>query len=223
LKGQQGSSKGNSAIRKVLVVSQFAISIVLIIATAITSLQLNYLNTRELGYDKEGVITLPYYGELSASYDAFYNEMTRSALIKNATRSSRIPTGRLLDSQGSPSIMQGDSLVNTGVTLKMVAIDYEFFDTYNIEMASGRMFSKSIPTDDSLAFIINETAARKLGWATNEEGINKDFVYGGVKGKLIGIVKDFHFESLHQDYVPMSFFVQNNFYNNLTVKFAGNK
>jgi putative ABC transport system permease protein len=90
-------------------------------------------------------------------------------------------------------------------------------------MAAGRMFSKSIPTDDTLAFIINETAARKLGWATNEEGINKDFVYGGVKGKLIGIVKDFHFESLHQDYVPMSFFVQNNFYNNLTVKFAGNK
>lgn len=223
LKGQQGSSKGNSTIRKVLVVSQFAISIVLIIATAITSLQLKYLNSRELGFDKEGVITLPYYGDLSGSYDAFYNELTRSALVKNATRSSRIPTGRLLDSQGSPSIMQGDSLVNTGVTLKMVAIDYEFFDTYNIEMASGRMFSKSIPTDDSLAFIVNETAARKLGWATNEEGINKDFVYGGVRGKLIGIVKDFHFESLHQDYVPMSFFVQNNFYNNLTVKFAGNK
>jgi len=222
LKGQQGSSKGNAAIRKVLVVSQFAISIILIIATGITTLQLNYLNSRELGFDKEGVITLPYYNELSDSYDAFYNELTRSALIKNATRSSRIPTGRLLDSQGSPSIMKGDSLINTGVTLKMVAIDYEFFDTYNIEMASGRMFSKSIPTDDSLAFIINETAARKLGWATNEEGINKDFVYGGVRGKLIGIVKDFHFESLHQEYVPMSFFVQNNFYNNLTVKFAGN-
>ncbi len=223
LKGQQGSSKGNSAIRKVLVVSQFAISIVLIIATSITSMQLNYLNSRELGFDKEGVITLPYYDELSETYDAFYNELTRSAVIKNATRSSRIPTGRLLDSQGSPSIMQGDSLVNTGVSLKMVAIDYEFFDTYHIEMAAGRMFSKSIPTDDSLAFIINETAARKLGWATLEEGIDKDFVYGGVKGKLIGIVKDFHFESLHQDYVPMSFFVQENFYNNLTVRFAGNK
>lgn len=222
LKGSQGSSRGNTGIRKVLVVSQFAISIVLIIATAITTQQLDYLNTRELGFDKDRVVTLPMYFELSDSWDAFYNELTKSASIKNAARSSRLPTGRLLDSQGGPSIMKGDSLVATGLTLKYVAADYEFFSTYNIALAAGRNFSRAIPTDDSLAFIINETAARKLGWATNEEAIDQDFLYGGVKGKLIGIVKDFHFESLHQEIVPMSFFVANpGFYNNITVKIAG--
>jgi putative ABC transport system permease protein len=88
-------------------------------------------------------------------------------------------------------------------------------------MAAGRPFSKAIPTDDSLAFIINETAARKIGLEVSEAAINQDFLYGGVKGKLIGIVRDFHFESLHQEITPMSFFVNPNFYNNLTVKIAG--
>lgn len=221
LKGNTGSGKGNTAIRKVLVVSQFAISIVLIIATGITTLQLNYLNNRDLGFQKDRVVTLPYYNELSDSYDAFYNELTKSSAIRNASRSSRIPTGRLLDSQGAASIMIGDSLTNTGVILKMLGVDYEFFDTYGIQLAAGRSFSKSIPTDDTLAFVINETAARQMGWKTNEEGIDKDFLYGGVRGKLIGIVKDFHFESLHQDYVPMSFFINPNFYNNLSIQFAG--
>ena len=105
--------------------------------------------------------------------------------------------------------------------LKYVAVDYEFFNSYGIQLAAGRDFLRSIPTDDSLAFIINETAARKIGWATNEEAIDKDFLYGGVKGKLIGIVKDFHFESLHQEIVPMSFFVAEDYYNNLTVKISG--
>lgn len=221
LKGSQGSSRGGAAIRKTLVVTQFAISIVLIIATGITTLQLNYLNSSDLGFEKDGVITLPVYSELNESYDAFYNELTKSSTIKNASRSSRVPTGRLLDSQGAASIMIRDSLTNTGVSLKMVGIDYDFFDTYGIELAAGRFFSKSIPTDDTLAFIINETAAREMGWKTNEEGIDQDFVYGGVNGKLVGIVKDFHFESLHQDYVPMSFFINANFFNNLSVRFAG--
>jgi len=220
LKGQQGSARGNTMIRKTLVVTQFAISIVLIIATGITAMQLSYLNNRDLGFDKDRVVTLPYYSELSDSYDAFYNELTKSSVIKNASRSSRVPTGRLLDSSGAASILINDSLTNTGVTLKMLGTDYDFFDTYGIQLASGRFFSKSIPTDDSLAFIINETAARKMGWKTNEEGIDQDFQYRGVRGKLIGIVKDFHFESLHQDYVPMSFFINQNFYNNLSVKFA---
>lgn len=220
LKGQQSSMKGKGGIRKTLVVAQFGISIALIIATAITIQQLDYLNNRNLGFDKNKVITLPYYGELTDNYEAFHNELLKSSTIKNATASSRLPTGRLLDSQGAPSVMKGDSLVNTGVGLKMVAIDCDFFDTYNIQMAAGRNFSKSIPTDDSLAFIINEAAARAIGWKTNEEGINQDFLYGGVKGKLIGIVRDFHFESLHQEITPMSFLYSPGNYNNLSVKIA---
>ena len=221
LKGQQGSVKGKGGIRKTLVIAQFAISIALIIATAITIQQLNYLNTRDLGFDKDKVITLPLYSELEEGYDSFYNELTKSSSIKNVGLSSRLPTGRLLDSQGNASVMKGDSLVDSGVGPKYVAADHEFFDTYNIKIAAGRNFSKSIPTDDSLAFIINEAAVRKIGWKSNEEGLNGDFQYGGTKGKLIGVVKDFHFESLHQEITPMIFLISKGNYNNISVKIAG--
>lgn len=220
LKGQQGSVRGKGAIRKILVVSQFSISVVLLIATAITIQQLNYLNTRDLGFDKDQVVTLPYYNDLDPSYDAFYNELTKSSSVKNAGRSSRVPTGRLLDSQGSPRIAKGDSLVDTAVTTKNVRIDEDFFPTYNIEIIAGRNFSKAIGTDDSLAFIVNETAAREYGLSTPQEGINKDFRYGGITGKLVGVVKDFHFESLHQDIIPIVF--HKGGYNSISVKIAGN-
>lgn len=224
LKGQQGSAKGKSGIRKVLVIAQFGISIVLLIATAITFEQLSYLNNRKLGYDRNQVITLTYYGLLNQGYDAFYNEMLKSSSVKNIGRSSRIPTGRLLDSQGNLRVMLGDSLVPSGVGLKYVGVDDQFFDTYGIEVAAGRNFSKSIPTDDTLAFVINEAAARAIGWKTNEEAINSDFQYGDTRGKLIGIVKDFHFESLHQRVVPMVFIpTQQSGTNYLAVKIAGDQ
>jgi len=220
LKGQQGSARGKGAIRKVLVVSQFSISVALLIATAITIQQLSYLNSKDLGFDKDQVVTLSYFSELQPNYDAFYNELMRSSGIKNAGRSSRIPTGRLLDSQGAPRIAMGDSLVNTEITTKNVRVDESFFPTYNIPFVAGRNFSKSIGTDDSLAFIVNETAAKAYGLATPEEGINKDFSYGGVTGKLIGVVKDFHFESLHQGIIPIVF--HQGGFNTISVKIAGN-
>ncbi|HEX8060746.1 MAG TPA: FtsX-like permease family protein, partial [Cyclobacteriaceae bacterium] len=224
LKGQQGSAKGKSGIRKVLVITQFGISIVLLIATAITFEQLNYLNDRKLGYDRNQVITLTYYGLLNQGYDAFYNEMMKSASIKNIGRSSRIPTGRLLDSRGGLRVTKGDSLVQSDVGLKYVGVDDQFFDTYGVELAAGRNFSRTVPTDDTLAFIVNEAAARAIGWKTNEEGIDTDFQYGRTKGKLVGIVKDFHFESLHQRVVPMVFIPSKQTgINFLAIKISGDK
>jgi len=220
LKGQPGSS-GKAGIRKTLVVVQFAISIILIIATLITFQQLSFLNTRELGYQKDQVITLDYYGDdLKNSYEAFYNALTQSSGIQHVGRSTRIPTGRLLDSYGSASVMKGDSLVNVNADLKSISIDEDFFDTYGIQLAAGRKFSKAIPTDDSLAFIINEAAAKAIGWTNLEENIDKEFHYADVNGKLIGIVKDFHFESLHQQIVPMIFLMRGN-YRRLSVKISG--
>ncbi|HEY5744635.1 MAG TPA: ABC transporter permease [Chryseolinea sp.] len=221
LKGQQASVKGKGGIRRVLVVAQFAISIVLIIATAVTFQQLGYLNARDIGYNKDQIITLRSYPELADNYDAFYNQLTSSSAIQNIGRSSRIPTGRLLDWQGNASVVKGDSLVTTDVLLRSLAVDYEFFATYGIRIAAGRLFSRNIPSDDTIAFIINETAARKIGWKNIDEGIGKDFKAGDAQGKLIGIVKDFNFESLHQEVVPMIFRIGDRSNNNLSVKTDG--
>jgi putative ABC transport system permease protein len=216
LKGQQGTSPGKGILRKGLVIAQFTISIVLIIATLIIFQQLDYLNSRSLGYNKEQVITLPYDDKIA--YESFYNELTKSSAIENVARSSRIPTGRLLDSQGSPRVLKGDSLVDVGMDLKSISTDTEFFDTYGIRIASGRNFSKEIVTDDSLAFIINKAAAKEIGWKNPEEYLNREFQYADVKGTLVGIVEDFHFESLHEQIRPMIFRQRNDNYNALSVK-----
>jgi putative ABC transport system permease protein len=223
LKGQLGSVKGNGLVRRLLVVSQFSISIVLLIATVVIFQQLSFLNTRNLGYDKDQIVTLTYYNNLDENYEAFYNELTKFSAIENVGRSSRIPTGRLLDSFGSPLITKGDSLINSSVTTKFVTIDHEFFKTYGMEMQAGRDLSKAVATDDSLAFIINESAAYAYGWKNIDDGIDKDFSYGNTKGKLIGVVKDFHFESLHQPIIPIVFVPQAGSYNSLSVRISGNQ
>ncbi len=220
LKGQQGVSlRSRGSLRKVLVIAQFSTSIVLIIATLITLRQLRYMNDRELGYAKEQVVLLQYFSELSPSYDAFYNELTRHASIRNATRSTRVPTTRLLDHQGSARVQDGDSLRLTDVVLKNVRIDPEFFDTYGIKLIAGRNFSRDIKTDDSLAFILNESAVKMIGF-TPEAILTRDFQYGGVKGRVIGVVRDFHFESLHEPIVPI-IFQGGRVAGNISVKLAG--
>ena len=220
LKGSQGSSKGKGGIRKVLVVAQFTISVTLIIATAITFQQLDFLNSRALGYDKEQVVLLRYYREMAPSYDAFHNELIKFSGIKNAARSSRVPTGRLLDSQGTASVQQGDSMVRADVTIKNIAIDHEFFDTYGIKFLMGRNFSKNVKTDDSLGFVINKAAADMIG-VSPEDILTRDFQYGRVKGRVLGVVDDFHFESLHEEIIPMIFHMPK-FYNQISVKISGN-
>ncbi len=221
LKGQQGSVKGKGGLRRFLVVAQFSISIILIIATMITYRQLQFLNNRELGYNKDQIVTLRYFGELVPAYDAFFNELTKQSAIRDVARSSRVPTGRLLDSQGSAQIQKGDSLAATNIVLKNIYVDTDFFTAYEIPLVSGRNFSKDIATDDSLAYILNESAVRMLE-STPEDILTKDFQYGGVRGHVIGVVKDFHFESLHEQINPVIF--QNNpFFSRISVKIAGDK
>lgn len=218
LKGKQ--SGGKPILRRALVVVQFSISIVLIIATAVIFSQLDYLNNKDLGYAKDQVITLPYYGSLTNNFDAFYNALTEHSAIKNAGRSSRIPTGRLLDSMGA-QMRKGDSLENVGSRIAYIRVDHTFFDTYSIPFVAGRNFSREIRTDDSLGYVLNEAALVAMGINDPASMIDQEFSYGSVKGKVIGIVKDFHFESLHQTINPIVFLIQRPGYNSLSVQVAG--
>jgi putative ABC transport system permease protein len=210
LKGRAGSVKGAGNIRKVLVVLQFSISIIMIIATLVTYQQLTFLNNQELGYAKNQVVTIDYDEQLMERFEAFHDELTKNPAVINATRSSLVPTDRLLAYQGT-WVEKGDSLVPTEISMKDVSVDPNFFDTYQVPILSGRNFSREIKTDDSLAFVINESAARMVGWS-NEEAVGKALKNGSVKGTVVGVVKDFHFESLHEPIVPVVFHGQKRFY-----------
>lgn len=211
------------SFRKALVVTQFGISIVLIITTAIVFQQLKYMQDAKLGYSKEHVLVLPYYFTQNNQYETFRNDLLSHAIIKNTGRSSRVPTGRLLDSQNASS-ESGDSLKPVNAELKMLLVDQDFISSYGIDMAAGRNFSRAFTTDTS-GFVINEACVKTLGWKSANEAVGRNFSYGGVKGKIIGVTKDFHFESLHQRIVPMVMALpkpeQSGFFNQLTIKIAG--
>lgn len=220
LKGQTGSGKSRPGFRQVLVVAQFSIGIVLIVATMVIYQQLEYANRVNLGYNKDQIVTLKYYAETDKVYEAMYNELVRHASVADVTRSSRTPTARMLDYQGAAYVTKGDSLVESDMVIKNIVVDHAFFNTYEIPIVAGRNFSKSILSDDSVAFIVNESTVRMLGM-TNEELLASDFRYGGVSGRVIGIVRDFHFESLHEPIAPTIFHIKGG-YGTMSVRVAGN-
>ena len=221
LKGLFKVGGSTISFRKILVTTQFAISIILIICTITVFKQMRFMQQKELGFDKNHIVNLPYDGGLNNSFDAFRTELLSNSYIKNAGRSSRIPTGRLLDAMGS-RVKRSDTLEPASADIKFVSADHEFISTYGVKMVAGRGFSKDYSTDTA-AFVINEAAVKALGFRSNEEVIGKDFGYGNRTGKLIGVFGDFHFESMHQKIVPLVLLMprsQNN-YNNISVKISG--
>lgn len=221
LKGLFKAGNSNLSFRKVLVTAQFAISIILIVCTAIVFRQMRYMQQKSLGFDRDHIVTLPYFTALDNQFETFRSELLSGSLVKNATRSSRIPTGRLLDALNS-KMSNGDTTVPITATIKFLSADQEFINTYGVKMVAGRNFSKEYGTD-SAAFLINEAAVSLLGFASPQEAVGKSFSYGGRDGRLIGVFNDFHFESMHQRIVPLLIRIppSGTAFNNISVKIAG--
>lgn len=220
LKGLFKVGGANVSFRQVLVTAQFAVSIVLIICTVVALRQLRYMQTKSLGFDKEHIVTMPYNIGLNESYDAFRNELLSNPSIRNAGRSSRIPTGRLLDASGA-MVDGGDSLVPSNADIKVVSVDAEFIPTYGIGVMRGRNFREG-EARDTMAFALNESALKVLN-LDPEQALGKRFRYGSREGTISGIVRDFHFESLHQPILPMVMMLprSDNGYANISVKVSG--
>lgn len=220
LKGLLKVGGGNISFRQVLVTAQFTISIILIISTVVVFKQLRYMQQKSLGFDREHIVTMQYNEALNNKFEAFRTDLLTNSAIKNATRSSRIPTGRLLDAMGA-QINNGNTMVPVAADIKYVAADDQFLATYGVHVVAGRSLSKDYATDTS-AFLINEAAVKALGF-TNEKVIGKNMSYGNRKGQVVGVINDFHFESMHQKIVPLILLVPRNDreYGRISVKIAG--
>jgi putative ABC transport system permease protein len=203
LKGMFKVNGSGLSFRRVLVVFQFSISIVLIVATMVVYKQLQYIQDKDLGLSKAHVLTMEYDGSLGKQFDAFRDDLLKNPGIREVGRSSRLPSGRLLDYQDA-AVLEGGSFQPLKVALKELTVDDGFIPTFSIQMAAGRNFSRDFTTDSN-KWIINETTVKTLGWKTPQNALNKQIKYGDVTGNVVGVVKDFHFESLHQAIVPMIF------------------
>ncbi|WP_400193979.1 ABC transporter permease [Hymenobacter sp. B81] len=215
---------GGLAFRRVLVVVQFVVSIGLLVGTAVVGLQLRYLQQAPLGYERDQIVNLAYPQTLSPQYEAFRHALQQQTGVRALGRSSRIPTGRLLDASDAAASV-GDSLRPTSANVKYVSIDEHFLPVYGIKLAAGRNFApRAFPTD-TMGYILNETAVRMIGWKSPAEAVGQSFRYGGVLGRVLGVTEDYHFESLHQPIVPMVMFLSTvtsrASYNVLSVKLTG--
>ncbi len=199
LKSSLKAGAANSALRKILVVAQFTISIIFIIGTVVVYTQLDYIQNKRLGFNKEQVVVFPMSDPpLRFEYQSFKNEILSSPDVLAVSASSSIPGGlidiMLLQVEGQP---EGEN-----VTMEHLMVDHDFIKTLGIELTEGRDFSVEFPTDTMTAFIINETAAKQLGWQGSP--LDKRIEIGNWKrGRVIGLIKDFHVKSLYQNIEPL--------------------
>ncbi len=219
LKGSGTSQNNNkSSLRGGLVIFQFFVSTALIIATIIVYRQLNYMQNKKLGYDKEHTFFIPDARLLGKNQDAFKQRILQDNDVVSATISRSIPAGF---SMGGTEIYPKNETGN-GIEIHahIFHIDYDYLKTLGIRVLYGRNFSKEFPSD-SAGVLINEAAARKLGWeAVNS--INKYIVRSGQKQfKVIGVVKDFNYASVKDEIAPLMLLLGNN-YGGVTIKFKTN-
>ncbi|PSR55343.1 macrolide export ATP-binding/permease MacB [Adhaeribacter arboris] len=222
LKGKIVPLNRSVSLRKALVVLQFAISVVLVVSTAVVYKQLSYLQDKTLGLNKDYIVTLPYVPSLSARYQAFRNELLANNTVTQVARSIEAPSERLLNSWGEMGIASGGTYKEASVSFEFLGIDPSFVPTYKIKILAGRNFSEAYPTDSTKAFLLNESGVKALGFKSPQQALGSTIDYGDRQAKVVGVLSDFHFESMHQKIKPLLFMIPaSSDFRYLSVKLAG--
>ncbi|WP_026628832.1 ABC transporter permease [Dyadobacter alkalitolerans] len=195
------SSGKNIGLRSGLVVFQFFVSITLMVGATVVYQQLKFIQNKKLGYEKDQVLVVPAWA-LGKNMPVFKDELMRDSRVSNVSLSGFVPAGP--SDNNNYMITPEDNPSQLLKTLRY-EVDYDYLATLGMEMAQGRNFSKAYGLD-STAVILNETAAKALGWQHN--AIGKTLSRRNNEGKgsayhVIGIVKDFHFKSLHEKISPL--------------------
>ena len=205
LKGSfQKSIKGN-ALRKVLVTLQFVISIGLIASTILVYRQMQFVQNKKLGFDKEKVIVVT----IQKNGDPKKIEGLKASLMNlpgviSASAASTIPSTKIPVNL----IHDESSATNENRSMQMLFVDHDFVKTMEMKLIAGRNFSKSFSTDESEGFIVNNEAVKQAGWKTAKDAIGKSFQWVMPDqvlktGKIIGVVEDFHITPLKSTVQPL--------------------
>jgi putative ABC transport system permease protein len=202
LKGASSTGLANkSALRSGLVIFQFAISTSLIIATMVVYRQLNYMQNKKLGYDKDQVLVINDVSALGNNLDAFKQQLLRNNHVVNATITGSVPGSLNMDGTQVFAKEFKDNEVHKEIHINIFHVEDSFVPTLSIQMAHGRNFTSS-PADSSVV-VINEAAVRELGWA-NTDPIGKTIVRSGRREfTVVGVVKDFHYASARLKIAPL--------------------
>ncbi|MEP7144038.1 MAG: ABC transporter permease [Ferruginibacter sp.] len=197
LKGNFSQSRKGEIIRKTLVVFQFTITIALVVSIFIITQQMNYIKNKTLGFNGNAVIEIGFNGDkdVMQKYPALKNELLKSPYIFNVSGHNGNIIGGLGNGWTTTVNLNGEEI---STSLYGMSVDADYFKTYDMKLAAGRFFSKEIPTDSTKAVLVNEAAVRTFGWQKPENAIGKPFGKNEDRKYVIGVVKDFNFESLHK-------------------------
>jgi len=210
LKGESAINSSKWNFRNWLVTFQYAVTIGLIFTLGVIQSQMQYIRTSDPGFRKDQILQLSLSRRID-NLDVFKNEILKHPDIKMATYASRIPTGRLLDNMGA-SFFKNDSAIQTNFRLPYILIDEDFISTFEIPLIAGKNFTSAIDMEkDSVGYyLVNRSAAEALGYNNPQEIIGQRLSYGPYNGsnnmrvgRIMGVIEDFHFESLHSKISPM--------------------
>ena len=201
-----------AAFRKTLVVVQVALSIMLIISLGVIEKQLRYIRSRDLGFDKNGVLFMRMAGGLQKNYEAFRNELLQNPLVTAVARTFQ-PPGEM------SAIVRGirweGMEAGESAAFGYIPVDYDTLDLLDIKIVQGRKFSREFSADDDSTFILNEKAVEAMGL---KDPIGKPFSLTFSKGTIVGVVKDFHSMPLNYGIEPVVLLIDPDYYNLTLVK-----
>jgi len=196
LKGSLKFSRGATSFRKGLVVFQFVLSTILIVGMVVIYRQMDYTQSKNLGYDRENLLYIPIEGELIKKYPLFKKEAGNISGIQIISKMKESPT-IIGHHRGDIEWAGKDPTLTTSFADAVVG--YDFVKTMDLKLKEGRDFSPGFGTD-SASYMLNEAAVNKIGYA---EPIGQTVLWGNRPGKIIGILKDFHFNSMHHAIEPL--------------------
>ncbi len=221
LKGKFSKSSSGILLRKGLVVTQFTISVVLIMGTIIIYNQLNYMRSQPLGFQKNHMLAIDFYRDtaVQSRSELIKSELKKIPNVVSATTSRGIPG---FGNSNRDSQIENKAGIMQHMVINLYEVDYDFIPQFEMKLSAGRIFSKAFGTDASQAIIINETAAKILGYRNSVEAIGRNFSQDERSGKIIGVLKDFHYQSLQEAVQPLSMRINPELTSTFTLKIKSN-
>lgn len=221
LRGELTRGTRAALTRKALVVMQFTVSVALIVAVGVVVKQMQFIQSKKLGFDAENVITISTSNDrMRQEQDLIKQRILDHPGVISAAYSNIHPTQRLLNSGGAGLEMPDGEFLRYPVRLPDVVVDADFFRTFDIPLVAGRGFDERLASDSLQGTIVNEAAAREVGYLDPAEIVGKRLQYRGQDGYVIGVAADHHFESLHQQITPIVFHNNPDWFQQLSVRVA---
>jgi putative ABC transport system permease protein len=201
IRGALKSGAASSWFRKILVVVQFSLSILLVIGTVVVYQQLTFMKNKRLGWDKEHLVYIPLRDDVRKVYDTLKTELVKDPLVLNVTASSQLPSN--IGSNSSNFNWEGKD-PNFTTLIGNNSVDFDFIETLKIEMKEGRSFSKEYSSDTTSGFIINGAVAELMG---RESVVGESCMFFGREGTIIGVTKNWHYQPVRNEIEPLAIYI----------------